>query len=1160
MSEEKQETIENTALQDAQQQEKLAQEELDELKNFISELQTKIASKTKLRTENYDCDRPAESHFAKLDSSLKKNTAFVKKLRQFTAAQLDQLLKDMTSLNLSKYITEICSAVCDAKIKMTDVPAAVILCSKLNQIYSDFSASFLEAWQKTLALKTGEKIANPSKLRVDLRLFAELVSSGVINSKQGLSLLGAVLVNVISSDKEDHSNFSIILSFCRHCGEEYAGLVPRKMLLIAEKHNMTDIPKSDFLTSEKQQNLRSLLKDYFKNLCKHLLSEQEELLNMTKNIRRTVESKGELSNDKREKCEIMQSNFDKLHTSVQTLSDLINEPLPELAKETEMCSPGTVIDSILEDTSMGELDPWGDEETKQFYTDLPDLRQYLPNFSAPKVDNEQIEEPTEMTEEAIDANIDADIDIDDPPSASSDLAADKEAEGDEKPEEATTQILPEKIGNALMEVGRSCSGYVYNSKHQFDQFLINLNNCVNKELIDSAAIEFLLNFNTKNNRKKLTKSINTVQRTRLDLLPFLSRFVAIVNLCNTDVAIELSELLRKEFKWHIRKKNQLNIESKIKIVRFIGEMVKFGLCKKFDALGCLKMLLRDFQHHQIEMACAFVEVAGVYLYNCRDSRLLTNVFLDQMMRLKTATALDSRYAAQIDNVYYLVKRPKDLNEVKVQRPVIHSYIRNIVFEELCKQNVDRCIKMMRRINWDDPTVKSYAIKCLSKAYLLRFPLIRSLADLVSGLTSYQENIVANIIDNVCDDIRFGLEKHSPRLAQRRIAMVKYLGELYNYKLIDSITIINMLYSIISLGVVYEDGVVSELDPPDSLFRLKLVITLLDTSGQYFTSTLSHKKMDYFLVFFQRYYWHKKSHPIFSKNENTFDLFPILVDHMYKECFTFLRPKMKLYKNLEEAVTAVEDLKLKLYPNLGKTASESNDKGLESISEDNEYDDGASENSNSLDSRRNSVQEGDEMMNADMGNTGDFGNNTDWTENEYVLEDYEEKMPEKSKEDLEFEQMFEKMAADSYQERLKETVKPNTKDIPVPMVTRKSKKSYEQITSQQGNNDDTSKNSSEGTQFVLMMRGGKGKQQFKQFIAPNDSHLAINLKKQEEKIREEHEKVKRLTLNISERIEEEDYQESLLQSQRNMAQNSYQRPNKQKFKHQRGAPDADLIFN
>lgn len=203
----------------------------------------------------------------------------------------------------------------------------------------------------------------------------------------------------------------------------------------------------------------------------------------------------------------MQANFDKLLSSAQTLSDLLDEPLPELAKETENCNPGAVIENLMDEASLGELDPWGDEETKSFYVDLPDLRQFLPNFSAPKIDPEQIEDTSVMTEEALDAEIDNDLDLDDPPSSASDPANDK----DDKDLD-DVGALPEKIGNALMEAGRMSSQTMGSIKQQFAQFLKNLNNCVNKEFIDSAAIEFLLNYNTKNNRKKLTKSIFAVHR------------------------------------------------------------------------------------------------------------------------------------------------------------------------------------------------------------------------------------------------------------------------------------------------------------------------------------------------------------------------------------------------------------------------------------------------------------------------------------------------------------------------------------------------------------------------------------------------------------------------------------------------------------------------
>lgn len=211
------------------------------------------------------------------------------------------------------------------------------------------------------------------------------------------------------------------------------------------------------------------------------------------------------------------------------------------------------------------------------------------------------------------------------------------------------------------------------------------------------------------------------------------------------------------------------------------------------------------------------------------------------MRLKTVSALDSRHVAQIENSYYLVKPPEGVAATQKVRSPMQLYIRYLIYEELNKGNVDKIIKYMRRLNWEDKDTYDYIVKCLSKAYNIRYYNIRCLADLASGISSYQDKAVVRVIDTVFEDIRAGLEIHSPKLAQRRVAMAKYLGELYNYRLIESSNVLNTLYSIISFGVTFNHEIVSEMDPPGSLFRLKLACVLLDTCGQYFTSAISRKK-------------------------------------------------------------------------------------------------------------------------------------------------------------------------------------------------------------------------------------------------------------------------------------------------------------------------------
>jgi regulator of nonsense transcripts 2 len=88
-------------------------------------------------------------------------------------------------------------------------------------------------------------------------------------------------------------------------------------------------------------------------------------------------------------------------------------------------------------------------------------------------------------------------------------------------------------------------------------------NCINRELIDNSAVDFILNLNTKHNRKKLTRVLFSVARTRLDLLPFYARFAAILYPVMPDIGTDLSQMLKQDFKYHVRKKDQINIESKV---------------------------------------------------------------------------------------------------------------------------------------------------------------------------------------------------------------------------------------------------------------------------------------------------------------------------------------------------------------------------------------------------------------------------------------------------------------------------------------------------------------------------------------------------------------------------------------------------------------------
>lgn len=74
------------------------------------------------------------------------------------------------------------------------------------------------------------------------------------------------------------------------------------------------------------------------------------------------------------------------------------------------------------------------------------------------------------------------------------------------------------------------------SKLMLSDLMTQLPSCCNRDTIDNMAIEFVLNLNTKHNRRKLARGLFAVNRTRLDLLPFYARLVAIVHPVAPDVS------------------------------------------------------------------------------------------------------------------------------------------------------------------------------------------------------------------------------------------------------------------------------------------------------------------------------------------------------------------------------------------------------------------------------------------------------------------------------------------------------------------------------------------------------------------------------------------------------------------------------------------------
>ena len=132
----------------AKEKERLEKEAIEAA---IAEAHARQEWKESLRSKNVEAEANRsddDKQFFKLDSSLKKNTAFIKKCKTFSEGQKTALTKEMSGLNLTKYIGEVSSALVETKLKMSDITAMVEFCSALHQRYTEFSTCLLENWTK----------------------------------------------------------------------------------------------------------------------------------------------------------------------------------------------------------------------------------------------------------------------------------------------------------------------------------------------------------------------------------------------------------------------------------------------------------------------------------------------------------------------------------------------------------------------------------------------------------------------------------------------------------------------------------------------------------------------------------------------------------------------------------------------------------------------------------------------------------------------------------------------------------------------------------------------------------------------------------------------------------------------------------------------------
>ncbi|KAF3580960.1 hypothetical protein DY000_02035615 [Brassica cretica] len=111
------------------------------------------------------------------------------------------------------------------------------------------------------------------------------------------------------------------------------------------------------------------------------------------------------------------------------------------------------------------------------------------------------------------------------------------------------------------------------------------------------------------------------------------------------------------------------------------------------------------------------------------------------------TNLDPRQSTLVENAYYLCKLPERSARISNVRPPLHQG---------------------------------------------EYGQIHLIASLTSGLSRHHEEFAVAIVDEVLEEIRVGLELNDYGAQLKRLAYLRFLGELYNYEHVDSSVIFETL--------------------------------------------------------------------------------------------------------------------------------------------------------------------------------------------------------------------------------------------------------------------------------------------------------------------------------------------------------------------------------
>lgn len=305
---------------------------------------------------------------AKTDSSLKKNTGFVKKIRTVNSDNVGQVLADVRNLSLEKYLSEITVSLSDALVNLARnddaLPYLEVVCALFQRFGTDFVAPLISNFVNFLLAKNSSEPLPRHKFVLKFVFNLHLV--GICSPLNDCSpdLLSDSALKIVKS----HGTSVVIIPLLKSIMSFEPKLGHSLGVVVSFVKAFRDVlsdAKSALLPEDTSAALMQLFTLYANEIVKLLLQFRQDTLAKKERLRKASIRTGKLLEDLQQDVDAAVDLESTFETGAQVLCELTNVDLPAYEEpQVETLNVETL-------GTAEKPGSWDDSSDRDFHTLIP---------------------------------------------------------------------------------------------------------------------------------------------------------------------------------------------------------------------------------------------------------------------------------------------------------------------------------------------------------------------------------------------------------------------------------------------------------------------------------------------------------------------------------------------------------------------------------------------------------------------------------------------------------------------------------------------------------------------------------------------------------------------------------------------------------------------